>query len=81
MIEQRSFPIEVIVSCTQGSLLCEFSKLHEFIEFVCDGPVWTHQLPRVSESVRAGVLKQHPAMIQPRSLPSTLGDRNSVLLA
>lgn len=64
MTETRSFPIEVILSGTHRHMLCEFSKVHEFIEFVCGEPVWTHQLPRVFPSVREGVLKQHPQLAQ-----------------
>lgn len=60
----KSFPVPVIVSATHRHLLCDsgFSSVHELIEWVCGEPVWTHQIPRVFESVRDGVFRQHPQL-------------------
>ena len=35
---------KVIVSAYTGILMCDFSDVHEYIEKILGGPVWTHQL-------------------------------------
>jgi hypothetical protein len=35
----------VILSVVTGKLCCEFSDVHECIEHMAGGPIWTHQIP------------------------------------
>jgi hypothetical protein len=38
------FKTEVVLSILTGRLLCDFSEMHECIEFLAGEPVFTHQL-------------------------------------
>jgi hypothetical protein len=58
----RTISPEVALSITTGVLLCDFSALHEAIEFIAGGPVWTHQIPRVGKECRAQLLRWHPIL-------------------
>lgn len=44
----------IIVSAYTGYLMCDFSKVHEYIEKTLGRPVWTHELAdvRVKEEIR-----------------------------
>lgn len=48
----REFKTDVILSVMQGKLLCDFSQVHECIEHMAGGPVWTHQLPSVADGLK-----------------------------
>lgn len=58
----KEFPTEVVLSITTGVLLCEFGAMHECCEFLCGGPVWTHQFAHrpFIEKLRSAVWMQHP---------------------
>lgn len=58
----REFPTLVILSIVTGSLVCEFDKVHEAIEWMAGEPVWTHQLPRVSREIQAAMLVRRPEL-------------------
>lgn len=40
----REVPAMVALSIASGLMLCDFSDMHESIEFLTGGPVWTHEL-------------------------------------
>lgn len=40
----RSFSPAVILSAYTGVLMCGFSDMHEYIEYVMERPVFTHEL-------------------------------------
>ena len=58
----RTFPLDVVLSLTTGTLLCRFSDMHELIEHVAGEPVWTHQLASqpFTDQLKAAVVRQHP---------------------
>lgn len=60
----RSFATEVVLSLTTGRLLCPFSDLHEFVEFVAGEPVFTHQLAHRAfvQELKDGVFRQYPQL-------------------
>ena len=60
MTTPREFNLATVLSITTGDLLCPFSDVHGLIEFVADGPVWTHQIPRATDPIREAILRQHP---------------------
>lgn len=64
MAETRDFPTEVIVSLSSGISMCRFSDMHEAAEYLMGHPIWTHHFADKTlwQSMRAEVLKQHPAM-------------------
>jgi hypothetical protein len=56
-VSERSFtPREVgaIVSAYTGRLLGEFSGMHEYVEKLMGGPVWTHEMgdPAMADRIR-----------------------------
>lgn len=59
-MSDREFPTPVVMSAVSGFLLCDFSDVQEFCEFMAGEPVWTHQLPRVGREAQASFLRQHP---------------------
>lgn len=64
---KKDFPTEVVLSLTDGRLLCEFEKLHELVEFLAGEPVYTHQMafrPFV-EDLRSSAIAQHPKLASP----------------
>lgn len=62
MTKRRDFGIGVVLSVTTGRLLCDFADLHEFIEFMVGGPVFTHQLVKASDYIKPFILAAHPQL-------------------
>lgn len=64
MSETREFPTAVVASATSGILLCEFSKMHEFAEFVMGHPIWTHHFADKGlwRDMKRTILAQCPGM-------------------
>lgn len=60
----RRFPVEVVLSVSSGVLLCDFSLMHEFIEFIAGHPVWTHELADKSfaDRLAADCIAQYPKL-------------------
>lgn len=57
----RTFPIAAILSASTGIMVCEkFSDVHELIEHLAGGPVWTHQLPAAMDALLPGLVGQLP---------------------
>lgn len=56
----KTVPIEQIISITQPRLVCDFADLHEFVEYLAGGPVWTHQLLRVVPLCQTYLAEQFP---------------------
>lgn len=48
----REFKTDAILSVMQDKLLCDFRDVHECIEHMAGGPVWTHQLPAVADGLK-----------------------------
>ena len=62
--EVKAFDTSVVLSLYTGCLLCNFSDMHAFAEFLCGTSVWTHQFahrPFVNE-MSAALKKQIPAL-------------------
>lgn len=51
MQSNREFRTDVLLSIISGTFLCKFSDMHECMEYLAGGPVWTHQLPSVSREI------------------------------
>lgn len=41
-----------ILSAYTGILLCEFKDLHQYVEEILGGPVFTHQLPMLKDEIK-----------------------------
>lgn len=64
MTETREFPTAVIASLSSGTLLCDFSKMHEAAEFLMGHPIWTHHFANKElwRSLQAAIAEQCPGM-------------------
>ena len=63
MGDTKNFDPRVLGSITSGILLiADFSKVHEAIEWVIGHPIWTHELPKISDKAASLVKLQHPYM-------------------
>jgi len=60
----KTFPTEVVLSASSGRLLCEFSQMHEFVEWFVGSPVWTHQFAHgpFVEELKREIFRQHPSL-------------------
>ncbi len=58
----KTYPTEVLLSISTGILMCQFNDMHECIEYLCGGPVFTHQLAHrpFYDQLVAAVTTQHP---------------------
>lgn len=56
----RHFDLATVLGVTTGVLLGDSADLHELIEHLCGGPVWTHELPSVADACREEILRQRP---------------------
>jgi hypothetical protein len=56
----RNVALGTVLSATTGYLLCDFTELQDFLEFMAGEPVWTHQLGRVAAEVRTSLAISHP---------------------
>lgn len=81
------FETAVIFSVCQPRVACEFSKVHEAIEFLAGQSVWTHSLPRMLEALRPSLMQQFPwaysddAMAANQAIADAAesGDRDSIM--
>lgn len=64
MTETRDFPTAVIASLSTGTLLCEFSKMHEAAEYLMGHPIWTHHFANKDlwREVQQTIAEQCPGM-------------------
>lgn len=58
----QTFPLGTVLTVTTGRLLCEMDDLYRILEFMAGEPVWTHQLPRVSDEVKPVILALYPQL-------------------
>lgn len=60
----KTFPVDAVMSLITGVLVSErgFSVVHELAEWMSNGPVWTHQIPRISKEAAKVMLAIHPSM-------------------
>ena len=58
-----------LAGITTGTLMTDFSALHEAAEHVMGHPIWTHQFPTLLPKIADAVLAQFPEM--PISLDGT----------
>lgn len=56
----KRFDPAVLGAFTTGILMTEFDPVHEAAEWLAGHPVWTHELPMFSETLKAAALKQFP---------------------
>lgn len=55
------FHLGAILTVTTGTMLApDFNSVHELVEHLAGGPVWTHQIPRVCDEAVGPLLAQHP---------------------
>lgn len=58
----KTYPTEVVMSLTTGSLLCDsFGDMHELAEHVYGGPIWTHEFAseKIWKTLQERVFAQH----------------------
>lgn len=61
-METKSFDPCALAGLTTGTVLTNFSDMHEAAEFVMGCPIWTHQFPVMLPRIRAAILAQHPEL-------------------
>lgn len=60
--ELREFSLGAVLSVATGRLLAPSADMHDLIEYMAGGSVWTHQLPRVADECAPALLAQHPRL-------------------
>jgi len=60
----KEWPTPVVLSVSSGRLLCEFGKMHKFVEWFVGSPTWTHQFAHrpFVEELKREVFRQHPTL-------------------
>ena len=58
----REFPIEDVLSITDGRLLCEMGRVYAILNYLTGDNLLTHQLPRAAEECQPDVIRQHPRL-------------------
>lgn len=58
----KVFGLGDVLSVTTGILVSRrhVDGVYDVLQHMVGGPVWTHQLPRVSDEVTPDILRQHP---------------------
>lgn len=66
MTETKDFPTEDVLSAVTGYLATErgIGAIYGVLGWMTDGPVWTHQLPRIGQEAAPVVLKLHPELAE-----------------
>jgi hypothetical protein len=64
MSETKEFSTAAVLSAITGVLVCEFGDVHQVAEFMAGGPVWTHQLPRVSLEAQSVMERRDPRITE-----------------
>ncbi len=61
MSEAKEFSTGAAISISSGYMLARegFGAVHELMEWLAGFPIWTHQIPRMSDELRALALAQH----------------------
>ncbi len=62
MTETKNIDPAALASITTGVLLTEFLPVHEAAEWLLGHPIWTHELPRQADPMKAAALAQFPDM-------------------
>lgn len=66
MSEKREFPLSTVLGVSSGVLFGGFQDLHECVEFLTGGPVWTHEFASrpFMDMLAADVKRQHPFLAE-----------------
>ena len=64
MTETKSFPTPAVLSAITGMLICDIGNVYEVLQWMTDGPVWTHQLPRIGREAEPVLLAAHPSLAE-----------------
>ena len=75
MTATKTFSLGTLLSMSTGILLTDFPAVHEAIETLAGGPVWTHQLPAAMNALRPALISQYPWLDQ--ITPPDLGDEEA----
>lgn len=61
---EREFDLGDILTVTTGRLVSprRMEGVHDILEYMAGGPVWTHQIGRVCKEAAPALLAQHPAL-------------------
>jgi hypothetical protein len=59
-VSDTDWELGPVFSVTTGMLMCDFGEVHKLFEYLCGGPVWTHEIPSIADSCRDEVLRQRP---------------------
>lgn len=58
--ETRPFRLGAVLTVTSGRLLATFDDLCRLLEYMSDGPVWTHALPTVGRAMEPVLIERYP---------------------
>jgi len=58
----ETFNTESIASIYTGVLLCAFSEMHQDMEILAGGSVWTHQMPEMMDMLKDDILAHVPKL-------------------
>lgn len=60
MAASKAFPTADVLGAITGRLMGDIGGIYEVLGWMTDGPVWTHQLPRIGKEAAPVVLAMHP---------------------
>lgn len=73
----KQFSDATILSCMTGWVLVDFGDIHECLEVLAGGPVWTHQMPSLFKEIRPAMQVAFPDLatvdisgISPETFPA-----------
>lgn len=59
---RKRYSVEVLISIISGRLVCDFGDMHECLERLAGGSLWTHQLPRIATASTSVLLVRFPEL-------------------
>lgn len=62
METRKEFPTADVLSTITGRLMGDIGGVYKVLSWMTDGPVWTHQLPRIGREAMPVLVNLHPAL-------------------
>ncbi len=65
----RAFPLDEVLSVTTGRLVAArgIQAIYDILEFFCQQPLFTHQLPKACRNCRPWIFREHPELDSSRA--------------
>lgn len=60
--QEKAIDPAALATLTTGTVLVDFSQVHEAAEWLMGHSIWTHQLPALADEIKAAALSQFPGL-------------------